>query len=123
MGSIFTVDLSNVWSLLLKFTGAGCVRGTISYIYYEKEKDITETMKEVTENCNSDTTTSPPEPESQKEKRDRLLYNRANIKEINENIKTAKENADKADGGDEEDSNCEKFKELIKKGVYAETQN
>ena len=42
MGSIFTVDLSNVSSLLLKFTGAGCVRGTISYIYYKKEKDITE---------------------------------------------------------------------------------
>ena len=82
-----------------------------------KSKGIAQTMDDVEtpENCKSDTTTSLPEPESQKE-RDRLLYNRAYINRLDQKIKTAKENAERAVGGLEEDSNCEKFKELVKEG-------
>ena len=81
-----------------------------------KSKGITQTMDDVEtpENCKSDTTTSLPESESQKEM-DRLLYSRAFINKLDEKIKSTKRNVDKADGGPE-DSDCEKFIELVKEG-------
>ena len=90
-----------------------------------KAEKIEETMEDVKklETCNSDTTTSPPEPESQMEKRDRLLHNRVQIKNLNKQIETAKKNAAASDGL-EEDEACEKFIEQVKEGKsYSLTNN